>query len=299
MKPPKNPFRISFDVYTRLRNIFRKHGWPIRVEGRHTDIFNNYGRLLERLNHQHQELILFLTEDFLHCPIEHYAKTLIRALNRIERTKIDAFEKIFVLPLVPIEDFGMSKSAHFMSYLCRTEVVPKIAHLRVKKPNVYQDIRDFNRLESGRHGSLLLFLDDFIGTGKTACKALDDYRNENYIKGDDAVIVTALVAQEQGIKAIEDLGYEVFTSHVKSRGISDSPRFPHGTFTDATATLQIMSILEDHLGYRESSHLRFGYKRSEALVAMMNTPDNTFPVFWSNRSVDGRKWPAPFPRVED
>jgi hypothetical protein len=37
----------------------------------------------------------------------------------------------------------------------------------------------------------------------------------------------------------------------------------------------------------------FGYKKSEALVTMIRTPNNTFPVFWYNKKNEDN---APFPR---
>lgn len=38
---------------------------------------------------------------------------------------------------------------------------------------------------------------------------------------------------------------------------------------------------------------RFGYCKSESLVTMCRTPNNTFPVFWEEK---GNMKTAPFPR---
>jgi hypothetical protein len=75
MKGKVIPFKISFERYIRLRTIFKNNRWSTN-----TNIFNNYGRMLERLNDEHQELVLFLTEDFLHCPHDKYTKFLTKAL---------------------------------------------------------------------------------------------------------------------------------------------------------------------------------------------------------------------------
>ena len=40
----------------------------------------------------------------------------------------------------------------------------------------------------------------------------------------------------------------------------------------------------------------FGYNKSEALVTLNRTPDNTFPIFWRNHKKGGKVFQAPFPR---
>ena len=41
---------------------------------------------------------------------------------------------------------------------------------------------------------------------------------------------------------------------------------------------------------------KFGFEKSEALVTMAKTPNNTFPVFWKDFQKKGKLYKAPFAR---
>jgi hypothetical protein len=55
-----------------------------------------------------------------------------------------------------------------------------------------------------------------------------------------------------------------------------------------------MSEIEEMLAI--SSKFKFGYKKSEALISLDRTPNNTFPLFWCKKKRDGESWCAPFYR---
>ena len=46
------------------------------------------------------------------------------------------------------------------------------------------------------------------------------------------------------------------------------------------------------------SHYTLGYNQSEALITMVRTPDNTFPIFWKTYKKGSQKFDAPFSREE-
>jgi hypothetical protein len=47
------------------------------------------------------------------------------------------------------------------------------------------------------------------------------------------------------------------------------------------------------------SNMRFGRNQTEALIKMMRTPNNTFPVYWEERKLkNGTFFYAPFPRQQ-
>ena len=78
----------------------------------------------------------------------------------------------------------------------------------------------------------------------------------------------------------------VSASVVRQRGISDF-------YEDEILheNIQLMREIEDKMSIREK--YKFGYKKSESLVTMCRTPNNTFPIFWEE---SGNMKIAPFPR---
>ena len=74
---------------------------------------------------------------------------------------------------------------------------------------------------------------------------------------------------------------------LRGKGISDKY-----TLTQKTRALSLMESIEDWLNVADD--YRFGFGRSEALVSMLRTPNNTFPVYWlDKKSLD---YKSPFPR---
>jgi hypothetical protein len=138
-----------------------------------------------------------------------------------------------------------------------------------------------------REDTLILFCDDFVGTGDTAKEVIDHYNEELRLSSDMPVLVT-LVAQKLGLDVVKSLNVDVAVARIRTRGISDSDKL------NVSHALNLMTQIEDKL--KIEPKYRHGYKCSEALVSMMRTPDNTFPVFWCPECLDDSAWPAPFER---
>lgn len=58
--------------------------------------------------------------------------------------------------------------------------------------------------------------------------------------------------------------------------------------------LELMKSIESKIP--KVGKFSFGYEKSEALVTLMRTPNNTFPIFWKDCTHKGQKLKAPFPR---
>ena len=135
---------------------------------------------------------------------------------------------------------------------------------------------------------LLVLIDDFIGSGRTANNILkvifsEDKSNFN----SDNTILLALVVQEYGINRIYDENKVMtFYHHLKKRAISD-----HYVGDEKASNLRIYLKMEEDI--RCPNRWQLGYERTEALVSIMNkSPNNTLPIFW----YETRKMIAPFQR---
>ena len=197
----------------------------------------------------------------------------------------NTFNNIYIISLNKPSKSNTAKSGSTLLYPSKNFIKRKYL---VTSAESYDSIDILKKTINTRKKSLVIFVDDFIGTGETAIKALDNYLL-NYAVSDDEVIIVSLVSLQTGIKLINDYGVDVFNALTMERGISDSP-----TIADKPRALDIIDKIEERLKVRLDC--RRGYKGSEALVSLDKTPNNTFPVFWTNAKVDGEKWPAPFYR---
>ena len=86
-----------------------------------------------------------------------------------------------------------------------------------------------------------------------------------------------------GIDFLRQMGYNTFADIILDKGIEGS--------VNADQKYKVMEMIEAKIAVKDDCHLGFGH--SEALVKMVRTPNNTFPIYW----LRNRKNPyAPFPR---
>jgi hypothetical protein len=138
----------------------------------------------------------------------------------------------------------------------------------------------------------LILVDDFIGSGETALNALSYVMRDIGIDQSN-IIILSIVAQIEGIEKIQAQKVTICTAEVRKKGITDSFTSPQ-----KEDYIKIMKEVEDHLIFEENHHkYHFGYNRSEALVSLIRTPNNTFPIFWLEPEINGVKLVAPFPRL--
>lgn len=291
MSKANNNATLNVLVLERLLKLFKGLKWVINseVEGTHPyeDVFNDFAELLSYLNQDEQDLILTLTEDYLHCTTLQYPILLNQALSKIPSLKFAQCDAVFVVPLKAPKDKGKVKSADAMLYSSRV-ALPKVHDVSGKVFKKYSDPDLLKEEHGNRKRSLILLVDDFIGTGDTAEAALQDYNLRLRVDGDEPIVV-ALVAQEQGIKKLNRLGFSVVAADVRKRGISDNARV-----RDKASAIELMKRIEAQIKVQKDYSL--GYGGTEALVSMMRTPNNTFPVYWWPKMPEGRLRTTPFKR---
>jgi hypothetical protein len=282
-------------------------------------LYDEFCNLLSLLSDQQCQLVLNLTYDFQRYTYFNYPHLLINELlPRISRNLVRDADQILLLPhrprsvTLPIAaEFtgkgrsrrrrsrganrnppnGQSSSADTVLYPAREwfRNHPDSAGKSVQVINAISDMRANDQNGSTR---LILYLEDFLGSGQTVGRQLADYR-ANHRMDTDKVIVAALVAMERGLdRIIEDfcdILDDFVAARICKRGISDST-----TIGDIPEALAIMTQIED--GLRIGRNFRLGFRRSEALVTMIRTPNNTFPLYWCSARADGSVWHAPFRR---
>ena len=123
--------------------------------------------------------------------------------------------------------------------------------------------------------AMLVFVDDYIGTGETAMEAAKYLaKAQPRLTNWGNVCFLTIAAQKEGIKYLENHGYQVYVAEEYGRGISD---YYKGKRLDTAR--EMMTQIES--GLKElDDEFRFGYKQSEGLVCMERCPNNIFPIYW-------------------
>lgn len=134
----------------------------------------------------------------------------------------------------------------------------------------------------------LILIDDYVGSGDTLLGCIN-LIEEKGIKKEIIKSIT-LVVQKSGKEAIEKYGVDLYSAIIRNKAITDNYNKE-----DAEKKIQQMEGISKKLKVKNKS-LYLGYKKSEGLVTMIKTPNNTFPFYWYEGKRDGKFMMAPFPR---
>lgn len=281
---------LSPEILLQTKRQFTELGWEDE------ELLKRFCNAISFLNIDQQRMILDLTKNYLRIDSTKYIKYLKIALLKIDQSVIKSINRIYILPLLKKDDYGKgNKSGYFLS---RFFQMPEITTLEMftgkklfvlDKPHHTGDER-LDLLKSLHNKqALLILIDDFIGSGKTGVAAL------NYLVGElnlsiRKMIIVTLVAQKEGYQRIqEQYNTGIYCCEIRNKGISDnynSPKKERYTF--------LMREIEDLINARDDC--RFGFNRSEALITLTRTPNNTFPFFWERKKINEKEFTGVFPR---
>jgi hypoxanthine phosphoribosyltransferase len=292
---PSSGESLSFENIEKLTSIFSTLKWEINEHGP----FKRFCEMLSILNNEQQACILRLTENFLKVDLDIYRNHLTEAISKIDSAVLGKYSHIYFMPLNVIEEEiekqkppekrkSIGHSSDVIAYAFNDSDIQDHKNLFGRKINT---IFSLNGLPKNFNASnkLLILVDDFIGSGETVetCLShLSSVANLDISK----VHVLVLVAQNSGIQRLQALNIKVYYSVSRTKGITDNY-----TSLERDQFTKIMEEIEDLLQVHE--RYQFGYNRTEALVKMIRTPNNTFPFYWLNdKTKHGQIYTAPFPR---
>jgi hypothetical protein len=269
---------LSPQLINKAKSVFINNGWSLSDQQK----FDRFCATLAILSKKQQDLYLELTQNFL--VYENVSSYRTGILNTFSNLDTSSIEKIFIYPLLAEEDLNKNKSSLFVHY--------QFKDARFDLPDDVDDKLVFHdRPGEGLPQNLnekhkIVLVDDFIGTAGTALSAVAYLcKKKNVDK--NKIIILSLVAQQQGLDILRNEGLVVFAHIIRNKGISDN--YSQKTKTNHLAT---MKKIEDILSVQPN--YQFGYGHSEALVKVVRTPNNTFPVYWIIK--DSIQFKGIFPR---
>jgi len=281
-------------ITKRLLDIFIKKRWSYKSEDYENkeNKFDLFCDLLGRLEPDQIELMLKLTELFEHYPLNSYfyfhRELVSKTISYFDFSELAMYDAIIMSPL-KAEGSAPWVFFPFVHEIKDIRKFPRDKIIERSSPDKIDEFINKRDLSS----VLIILTDDFIGTGDTAFKAIKSIKsllNENI---NICLFFMSFIVQRHGLMRLRNAGYNVIFVKEHTKGISES-----GVFENPEIQKEIMRCIEKKLKRDKRKQYSLGYKRSEATISMIKTPNNTFPVFWCVDGKYGKRWPAPFPRFD-
>lgn len=264
-KTPPAP-QMSFETMAKLETLFDSKSWKIDTKNG-MSLYNRFCHTLLKFEPEEQQFLLELTQRFTKIDSVSYLPVFEELAYRIrcDHPGVD----IILAPCLPKDDLGIMKSARVALYqMTSTPYTYDLENCWIEKDDIAK------RVEFINDNTIVVLVDDFVGTGETAIGAVD-YVHEVLGAGfpNERIKVLTIVTQQIGKQALENIGVQIYFKYEFNKGISD--HFVGKALVEATAK---MKAIESKLKIERK--YQFGYGQSEALVCMTRCPNNTFPVYW-------------------
>jgi hypothetical protein len=277
----------ALDAVMEVNRIFKANKW---VEKDVQELaFNGFCKLFVLLAPDERKLILELTENYHWITQSEYQDKFIQAMESVNAVDIETVTKVYFFPIIKPEDENKVKSGQHLLYMIKAykQLMRKYSHVKFEFISEFEEIQKLNLLDHER----LFLVDDYIGSGQTFNYCMTELGKNATLSAALTKVVCIAIQEETLINLVTD-GFGVLKTLIVKRGITD---FNVEPIIDEKKKL--MREIERHVPGAKSFSL--GYNETEALITMMRTPDNTFPVFWKRFRKDGKLFDAPFSRLEE
>lgn len=272
----------------RIKTLFDRQRWDYTTNA--ASAFDRFCGMMEVLLPAEQDMLLGLSDKFLWVSMNDYPKMFADAFSCIPAAMLQGYKKIFFIPAVVPGEESSSGSSMFLVYHFKDEgILQSPPYSAYPISVIFEASSAVKGLDTSE--SLYIFIDDFIGSGRQSAKAVIAFMRNNSVVARD-IFVLAMVAQKQSITRLASIGVNAFARVIRDKGISDDP-----VLSQRLLYTNLMQTIEQRL--RVSRSYQFGFRRAEALVKMINTPNSTFPVYWTDLLVNATGKPtAPFARAK-
>ncbi|MCZ7603151.1 MAG: phosphoribosyltransferase [Melioribacteraceae bacterium] len=282
----KKSSHLDAKSFRNLCSLFKQMKWEIvdDEESEGLSLFNRFSSSLSILSPDEQKLILELTRNFHRISLTGIEKHFNVLIRNIDNDFLDQYNEIIVSPVLAPKDFHKkaTKSSQFIWYYLKGTFGKNIRLFnepRVKFSEDFDSMKQFANVKD----KLIILVDDFVGTGKTAEEAVGYLTSGSEITK-ESIIVLTIAASTLGFQFLESNGIIIHSRYLLPRAISDI-----ADINKQSEYSKIMKSIERKLNVKKK--YKFGYGRSEALMSFVNTPNNTFPYYWwEDKNL------APFPR---
>jgi len=275
------------DALIRLYKIFSNKHWNSKFG--HETVFTNFSKLIENLQPEQKKLIVELTERYTWITEGEYPMLLNAILEKIDKEKLNKIKRLILFPVFKPEHKDQTKSGNEMLYKFRAyrNLLDRIKDKQFVEIETYEKILSTELISE--EGTEIFLLDDYLGSGETIKDTVTEIL-KNPLITTKKISVLAIASQKNAADYLTSMAIDLYTDKIYTRGITDYYQNP-----EKYDNIRTMQAIEYKIN---DNKYPFGYEESEALITLMRTPDNTFPIFWKEHRKGGIHYPAPFTRNE-
>lgn len=279
---------VTAETIGKIINIFEENSWDTNNEKNY--LFDRFTRSLDMLEVDDQEFMIEITKKYKQYAFSDYEEMLSECLVEMSKSKYFAPKKgqeIIFAPLLKYSEgeysYKETKSSNLMSYLIKAD---KNSYLKfIGQVNIraatFLDYEDIGKIKDKK--ASLVLIDDYIGSGNTACESVESYVKAGVALEDISII--SLLIDTKGSNLLTEKNIAFFTSSKKHYTVYD-------IYEDNDELRNRIKRISRKIGAPKRYYL--GYKDTMALVSLIRTPNNTLPFYWVTSKKN--KGGTPFPR---
>lgn len=279
---------LSLKESQQLIQLFKIREWDIDETNEYS-LYNRYKYILLKLGltTDEKELFLKLSRKFEIVDISEYlngaSKLLVEFIKQYNTYKND--KELYIMPAITKEknDKDEIKSSTFISYLFTSTNIYYYDELASKSINIIGGYRDleYKKKKFISNNRPLILVDDFIGSGKQVMDSIDDICKLGINR--DNIFILTLYIHETGKQRLDSEGINLIYLNSIHKEISERLK---------KEEIELLKNIELKIKVKEG--YEFGYGKSEALISLVRTPNNTLPIFHTVKKKGVNM--APFPR---
>jgi len=281
---------LNSNTFGLIHRIWNAKKWKFTTPDIQESAFNRLCEMFRKLEKNEQGLLLNLMRFYSYYSYTDYHDLLVKAFLKFEDNQINEVDQIIIAPLVKPEDIdaNYAKSGHSLIYVANNIAITAHKKLANLERNSIINPYIVSRKELKGEKILVILIDDFVGSGTSASSVYKQVKER--FSTNDKIIVTCLITTEKAIARLKSDSIPFYWSEIALKGIADNQ-----FITNKQQAYELIdNIWRAHLDV--SKQYKRGYKKSETLITLIRTPNNTLPMFWCKKARDGSDWPSPFTR---
>lgn len=263
---------MDMNEYTKIiTQVFSKKGWLNAPDIKSLEKIIAFG---ESIDDESRDMIIELMLQYKKISWNVYTNCIIKAIEKIPIDKYKGIKTFYVLPIITREDKGKPKSSPTVAYAFKSPEISEHPFFSGKEI-IVNDETSLPQNITNSSTKMVILVDDFIGTGETVLTYLNETDKVKNISNNKIAFIF-IAGMEAGIKILEDKHFSVFCNFTQKKGISD--------LSDVEKQRKFSSLMKRiEQQFEIDEKFEFGYGHSEALISLIRTPNNTFPVFWDSK----------------
>ncbi len=278
----------------RIGELFVAKGWSTETDGdeQFPLLFDKFCRMSARLDEVERKLVIQLSYDYVRVPPRDNAKALATSWAKLIQSLPSTIKTIVLAPLPKPKgkkrsETNQIKSSDALFYDARG-IEARLRRGITTDLVFCANADDFIDAQTASEPTALVLIDDYVGSGNTASTAIAHLQSKA-LRSNTHIFILALVAQTDAVARVQASNAQLIAGRLVERAISNNT-----AIVNKIAALATMHEIGRRLRFKKADAL--GYEGTEAVITMRRTPNNTFPVFWTDRKIDGQVWDSPFTR---